>query len=153
MPQYTTNVTATTNATPGTEDTFIEISAAAASALRIKRVHISVNTASSDARVQANFKRVSAAGATGTAGTAVRKDAQMRTSSSTVTVKNGATAFTVGTLVDTPYAVNLNGRATYEWIPRNYMEEIVVVGANRFALGIICSVASVLVTADVEWED
>ena len=153
MPQYTTTVTATTNVTAGTEDAFVEISFAAASAGRIKRVHISTNTAASDARIQALMKRVSAAGATGAAGTAVRRDAQMRVSSSTVVVKNAAVAFTVGTLVDTPYVANLNGRATYEWIPRNYMEELVVVGANRFVVGLICSVVSVIVTVTVEWED
>jgi hypothetical protein len=153
MPQYTTTVTAASNASAGTEDAYVEISFAAASAGRIKRVHVSADTAASDARIKANLKRTSAAGATGTAGTAVRRDAQMRVSSSTVTVKNAAAAFTVGTLVDTPYVANLNGRSTYEWIPRNYMEELVVVGANRFVVGVVCSVASVSITVTVEWED
>lgn len=153
MPIYQAQVTATSNTAAGTEDTFVEISAAASSACRIRRVLVSVETASQDTRSVILFKRVSAAGATGVAYTATRADAQMRTSSATTTVKNGATAMTVGTLVDTPRRVNLNGRAIYEWVPRNAAEEIVVVGANRFALTITCSAVSIVHGVTVEWED
>lgn len=153
MPIYQAQVTATSNATAGTEDSFAEISFAAASAGRIRRVLVSVETASQDSRSIVLFKRTSAAGATGVAYTATKADAQMRANASAVTVKNGATAFTVGTLVDTPRRVNVNGRAIYEWVPRNAQEEIVVVGGNRFAVGIACSAASVTHGVTVEWEE
>mgnify|MGYP003339284494 CR=1 FL=1 len=109
--------------------------------------------ASLDAAGSADVGRAGAAGATGAAYTPTKADAQMRTPASTTNIKNGATAFTVGTLVDTPRRVNINGRAIYEWVPRNAQEEIVVVGGNRFALTITCSAASVIHGVTVEWEE
>jgi len=153
MPIYQAQVTGTSNSVAGTEDTFVEVSFAASSAGRIRRVLVSVETASQDTRSIVLFKRVSAAGATGAAYTPTKADAQMRTPASTTNIKNGATAFTVGTLVDTPRRVNINGRAIYEWVPRNAQEEIVVVGGNRFALTITCSAASVIHGVTVEWEE
>lgn len=153
MPIYQAQVTATSNAAAGTEDAFVEIAMLAASAGRIRRVLVSVETASQDTRSIVLFKRVSAAGATGVAYTATKADAQMRANVSTATVKNGATAFTVGTLVDTPRRVNINGRAIYEWVPRNAQEEIVVIGGNRFVVGIACSAVSVVHGVTVEWEE
>lgn len=153
MPIYEAQVSATSNASGGTEDTFVEISAAAGSALRIRRFAVSVETAAQDTRSIILAKRVSAAGATGTAYTATRKDAQQRATSATVNVKNGTTAFTVGTLVDTPMRFNLNGRGLYEWVARNAAEELIVVGGNRFALTITCSAASIIHGAMVTWED
>jgi hypothetical protein len=153
VPQYVTTVTATTNPTANTEDTFIEISLPAGNAGIIKRCHLSMQTPNSDARITANLRRVSAAGAGGTAGTANKKNSIMRNTGATATVKNGATAMTVGTAVDLPQQININGRASYDWIPRNYMEEIVVQGGQRFALGLLCSAVSQVVTVTVEWED
>jgi hypothetical protein len=122
MPNYTVTVNGTSNGVAGTEDGFIEILAAAGSALRVKRISISMQTAASDARITANIRRTSTAGATGTAYTPLRREPAMRASSASAVVKNGAAALTVGTLTDFIGAVNVNGRATYEWIPRNYME-------------------------------
>lgn len=153
MPQYTTTVTATSNAVAGTEDAFIEISFAAGSGGRIKRVHASVETAAQDTRSIISLKRTSAAGATGTAGTAVKKDGQVRASSATILVKNAAAAFTVGTIVDAPWVENVNGRSVMNWIPRNYQEEMIVQGANRFVVGVACSAGSIIHRVDVEWED
>lgn len=153
MPNYTTTVTATSNGVAGTEDGFIELLAAAGSAFRVKRVAISMQTPASDARITATFRRTSTAGATGTASTPLRREPAMRASSVAGVVKNGATALTIGTLTDLIDVKNVNGRATYEWIPRNYMEEIVVVGGSRFSLGISSNVASQVITATVEFED
>ena len=153
MPQYVTTVQATTNPAVNTEDTFIEISLPAGNAGIIKRVHLSMNTPNSDARLTANLRRVSAAGAGGIGGTANKKNSIFRNTGATASIKTGATAFSVGTAVDLPQQLNINGRASFDWIPRNYMEEIVVQGGQRFALGLLCSVASQVVTATVEWED
>lgn len=153
MPNYTATVTATTNGTANIEDGFVELLAAASSAFRVKRVSISMQTPASDARLTVTMRRTSAAGATGTAATFVRREPAMRATSVTGFVKNGTTAFTIGTLTDLIDVKNVNGRATYEWIPRNYMEEAVVVGGSRFSLGIACNVVSQIATVTVEFED
>ena len=153
MPIYETTVTATSNSVAGTEDQFVEIVMAASSAGRIRRVSVSAQTPSQDCTTTVKLRRNSAAGATGTGGTATKQDAQMRNTSATANVKNGVNNFTVGTNVDIPHIENFNGRTTWQWIPRNMQEEIITVGGNRFAVGIQCSSASVVHTVSVVWED
>jgi hypothetical protein len=153
MPNYTATVTAASNTVVATEDQYIELLAAAGSAFRVKRVSISMQTPASDARITATFRRTSTAGATGVAYTPLRREPAMRASSVTGAVKNAAASFTVGTLTDLIDVKNVNGRGTYEWIPRNYMEEIIVVGGSRFSLALACNVASQVITTTVEYED
>jgi hypothetical protein len=153
MPQYTTTVTATSNAVANTNDTFVEISCAAGSSARIKRIHVSPETPSQDTRTIVSLIRTSTAGATGVAGAAVRRDGTQRATSATVNVKNAVAAFTVGTVIDTPWVEAFNGRSVMSVIPRNYMEEIIIQGGNRLVLAIQCSSASIIHRVDIEWED
>jgi hypothetical protein len=153
MPNYTTTVTATTNAVAGTEDNFIELPAAASSEARLKRVSVSMQTPASDARLTVTPRRTSTAGAGSVAGVAVRRAPAMRGSSVAPVIKSGATAFAIGTVVDVLPSYNVNGRATYEWIPRNYMEEAVIPALQRIAIGVACNVASQVVTVTAEYED
>jgi hypothetical protein len=153
MPIYQAQVAAISNATANVEDTFIEVAFAAAAAGRIRRVLVSVETASQDCRSIVLFRRLSAAGAGGSAYTPTRADPQMRVPVSATNIKNAATAFSVGTAVDIPRRVNLNGRAIYEWVPRNSMEEIVAVGGNRFCVGIACSAVGIIHSVTCEWEE
>lgn len=156
MPQYTTLIQATTNATINIEDALLELLAAAASAIRIKRITASLNSASSDARLTVNVRRTSTAGAGGVAIAAaafVKRDSQMRATSVTGVAKTGATAFSVGTVTDTPHQDNFNGRGTFLWVPRNYMEEMIVIGGQRLVIGVQSSIASQVMNIAVEFED
>lgn len=153
MPLYEATVSATSNVANGTADAFIEILAAAGSALKIKRVKVAVTTPASDSRTLVALLRNSAAGATGTAGTAVKLDSTQRASSATVLVKNGTTAFTVGTTTNTFELDACNGRGRYEWIPANPREELTVEGGAYFVVSITSDTNSVVHRVSVVWED
>ena len=155
MPLYSMTVSATSNVTPATEDTFADVVAAAGSRCLIKRVRVSVETAAQDTRSIVRLLRKSAQGATGVAGLAVKADSGSRASSVTLTtaVKNGTTAMTAGTITDIIDGMNLNGRAIWEWIPRNAAEELYIAGAIIFGVNIACSAASVIHRVSVLWDD
>jgi len=151
MPEYTATVSATSNSSANTDDTFVEILAAAGSALKIKMVEVALGTAASDTVTTAKLLTNSAAGATGTAGTAAKVNSHMRASSATVVVKNGATAMSVGTTTTTHQIARLNGRATYRWVPPS--GPIIVTGAAYFAVALQNTGTSVVHAVTVLWED
>lgn len=153
MPLYSSTVSATSNATANTDDTFVEIAAAAGSQLRINRVRVSIATAASDTTGQVRLVRKSAAGSGGVAGTIVKIDSNTRASSASSTVKSGTTAFSAGTITDTVEAQQVNGRAIWEFIPRDDTEEIVVAGSGIFGVIIQNSSASIVHRVTVWWED
>ena len=117
MPMYSMSVSATSNTVVDTEDSFLNVIAAAGSRCLIKRVKISVQSPASDARSIIKLLRQSALGAGGAAGVVAKVDSGVRASSVTLaaSVKNGITNMAVGTLVDTIDVINMNGRAIHEW--------------------------------------
>lgn len=153
MAQYYTTVNATSNATANTEDTFIELLPPSAVALILKRIRVSFTGTPADNATRIRVKRVSAAGATGTGGTIVKKRPTSPAAVSTSTVKNGTTAFTVGTLVDTLLDASTNQRGIYEWVARDEDDYIVSNANQRVSVTISSSVLSIVHTVEAEWEE
>lgn len=153
MPKYSTNVSATSNSTPSTEDSFIELTAAASSQLKVQKFSMTMESAASDDIVSWRLVRKSAAGATGSAFTPVKKDGQTRASSATAKVKNGTSAFTTGTITDVCDQGSFNGRGGYEWIPRKADEEWICAGSGIIGLVISCSAASKVLRVNMDHED
>lgn len=155
MPLYTSHVSATSNVTGNTDDTLIELTAASGSGLRIKRVEVQQTTVASDDRILIKLLRNSTAGATGTVTGAgpVKVDSGSRASSATATIKNGTTAFSVGTTTDTILRAAANGRAPWIWQAASPSEEIFIAGGAFFAVVVQCDQASKVIQASVVWED
>ena len=155
MPEFKIGVNATSNATPDTEDAFIELLSANPSIVRVKRFRIACQTAAQDARLQWRLLRTTTAGATGTGGTVVKKKPGTRASGVTANVKNGTAAFTVGTVGDIFDQGSLNARAVYEWVPRGDEEVVEMTGdaTNRLVLAIKSSVASLVLDIFLEYKD
>jgi hypothetical protein len=153
MGQYICEVQATSNSTAGTEDEFVELKSGSGLTLLIKRVRVDIYTPSQDSVSTIRLLRNSAAGSTGVAYTPLKKRQGAPGSAATCNVKNTTSAFSVGTNVDNPDRVDVNGRAIWEWIPRG-SEEFIETGSNGyFAVGIKCSTASVVHDVTVEWEE
>lgn len=153
MGQFYTTVNATSNATANTEDTFIELFPPANVAAIVKRIRVSFTPTPADNTARIRMKRVSAAGATGTSGTIVKKRPSSAATVSTSTVKNGTTAFTVGTLVDLVLDTAVNTRGIYEWVPRDDSDYIVSGVNQRISLTLSVSAVSQVATAEMEWEE
>lgn len=154
MGQYLTIVSATTNSSGGTSDSFIDITPAASRIVKIIRISATVNTASDDSRYNLQVCRKSAQGAGSTAGTIIKKDPLMSASSASSTqVKNGTSAFAAGTIVDTIMSPNFNGRAGFEWVARDEEDMIVSNTAQIIGINIICDQASKVVNARLEWRE
>lgn len=153
MAQYYTTVNATSNATANTEDTFIELLPPSAVVLLLKRVRVSFTPVAADNTVRIRVKRVSAAGATGTGGTIAKKRPSAPAAVSTSTVKNGTTAFTVGTLVDTVLDSGVNTRGIFEWVSRDEDDYIVSNTNQRVSVTISCSAVSQVMTVEADWEE
>lgn len=153
MAQYYTTVNATSNATANTEDTFIELLPPSGVALILKRIRISLSGTPADNATRIRVKRVSAAGATGTGGTIAKKRPTAPAAVSTSTVKNGTTAFTVGTLVDTVLDASTNQRGIYEWVARDEDDYIVSNANQRVSVTIASSAVSIVHGVEAEWEE
>lgn len=151
MPKYRCTTEVTLNSTPDTDDTAIELLAASGSAVNILGVEVHPREAANDDRFMIKLVRQSAAGATGTGGTITKFDRAKRNSSVSVNVKNGASAFTVGTITDTVGQYAVNGRAYWR---REYKEgDMEVDAAQRFSVVLQCNAASKLARVTLEWED
>jgi hypothetical protein len=152
--QYHADVNATSNATLATEDTWIELFPPAGVAIRIKRIRVSVSTAASDTITRVRVQRASAAGATGTAFTPTkRQPSTTGASATTCNVKNGTTAFSVGTAVanSVQLDVNFNDRGVFEWVARDD-DDYIWSGVNeRIAILLRDSVASIIHGVEVDW--
>lgn len=154
MGQYVCTVSATTNSSGDTEDSFIDLTPASGRTIKIKRIRASVNTASDDSRYRIKVIRKSAPGAGSTTGTIVKKDPlNSPTASTTAQVKNGTSTFAAGTAVDTIYDANFNGRATWEWVARDDEDFIVSNTAQIVGINLLCSAASKVVHVTVEWRE
>ena len=153
MAFYTATVSATSNSSGGTDDTFVEILAAASSAIRIHRIEVGCGTAATDTQTLVKLSRATGAGATGTAYTPLKRDNTMRDSGSTVKVKNGTNAFTVGAGESILESNRVNTRGTYRWLPTVQGREIYVAAAAYFDVVINCPSNSIVHTVTVEWEE
>jgi len=154
MGQYVTLVSATTNSSGGTEDSFIDITPASGRIVKIVRISVTVNTASDDSRYNIKIIRKSAQGTGSVAGTIVKKDPLMSaTAASTTQVKNGTSAFAAGTAVDLVMSPNFNGRAGFDWVARDDQDMIVSNTAQIIGLNIICDQASKVVNCRLEWRE
>ena len=76
-----------------------------------------------------------------------------RAAASAITVKSGATAFATGTITDQFDRVNLNARAIWEWMARGDEEKIEVPAGGIFGINILVSVASIVITVTVWFEE
>ena len=160
MPEYSVNVSATSNVTLNTEDTFIELSV---NPLKIKYVRARIGnlttlaTGGLDNDWAIRLVRKTAGGATGTGGTAVRRKQSDRASGATVTVKNGTNAFSTATLGDIVDVSIKNGRETFEWVARDeidYIEVHPTLGSGgMFAVLITSGVASQVFEVSCSWEE
>jgi len=154
MAQYTLLVNATSNSTLNTEDTFIELFPPSAVSILLKRVRVSFPfTTVSDVPCEIRVTRASAAGATGTSGTIVERRPNGPASVTTVNVKNGTSAFSVGTVVDTVIRATVNTRGVFEWVARDE-RDVIESGANqRMAITCKINVASCVTDVECDWEE
>ena len=158
MPEYSVTVNATSNATPNTEDTFVELSV---NPIKVKRIRVRLGDGTGTAGVDNDYRvrvvRKTAAGVGGTAGTAVRMKQSDRSSGVTATVKNGTSTFSTATLGDIIDAAVKNGRETYEWIARDeidYIEVHPTLGSGgMFAILIQSPIASQKFQVSVFYEE
>lgn len=160
MPQFTTNVSATSNATANTADVFVELKAPAAITIKVKRVRIGYSDGTATIGVDNYFMAklyrwdTTTAG-TSTAFTPVLRNANLPISvlpaSGSCKVKNGTTALALGTtnvtIVD---QISINGRALYEWLARDDDDMIVVKPASCFAVVLQSAVVSQKFTVTVD---
>ncbi len=153
MPIYRSFVSATSNATANTEDAFIDVVAAAGSRLRIKRVVVTSATAAQDGVLTVRSLRKSASGAGGVAGTIQKVDSGSRATSASTTIKSGATAFAAGTITDELQSVTVNTRSLREWVAFAPEEEFYIAGAAIFGVNLLSTIASLVFTVNVIWDD
>lgn len=153
MSTYTIKVNATSNVAANTKDAFVDLDAPVGQAFKLTRVKLSVRTPASDARVIAQILRKSAVGAGGVAGTEVEKDPLGPPPLVVATIKSGATAVAVGTVVDTVDEFSMNGRAIYEWVPRTDAEKITSTSGEIIGINLEADVVSLLIDVTVEWEE
>jgi hypothetical protein len=131
MAQYTVTINATSHATLNTEDTWIEMFPPANVSILLKRIRASFpHTTASDVPARIRVTRSSAAGATGTSFTPVKRRPAAPASVTTVNVKNGTNAFTVGTVVDVVVDAAVNTRGIFEWVARDE-DDYISSGVNQ----------------------
>lgn len=154
MGQFTSLVNATSNSTINTEDTFIELLPPSAQSLLLKRIRVSFpHTTVADVPCEIRVTRNSAGGATGTSGTITKRRPSGPAAEATSTIKNGTTAFTVGTVVDTVLRATVNTRGVFEWVARDE-RDVIESGLNqRVAITIKVNVASQVIDVECDWEE
>jgi hypothetical protein len=158
LAQYRVTVNATSNATApsggGTEDTWIEMFPPANVAILLKRIRISFpHTAVSDVPARVRITRSSAAGATGTSYTPVKTRPAAPASVTTVNIKNGTTAFSVGTVVDVVLDSVVNTRGIFEWVARDETDFIVSGVNQRLNVLLRTNLASMVCNVECDYEE
>jgi hypothetical protein len=164
MVQYVVGCTATSNSSANTQDAWIELQAPSGMMIKIKRVRVGFGSGTQSAGVDNHFLlqfyRYTTSNSTvnAAAGSLFTQRSPGNAKASqltTVKVKNGTTAFTLGTgtvqLVD---QISINGRALYEWLARDDDDMIFTTGAAAaecFAIAITSNVASQVFTATIDW--
>lgn len=154
MAQYTVTVNATANGTPQTEETWIELLPPANVSILLKRVRVSfAHTTVSDVPARIRVTRSSAAGATGTAATFVKRRPAAPAAVTGGNVKNGTSAFTVGTVVDVLMDSAVNTRGIFEWVARDE-DDYMVSGVNqRINVLLRVNLASMVCNVECDFEE
>jgi|SRR5689334_6403911 len=154
MAQYTCTVNATSNSTLNTEDTWIEIFPPANVSVILKRIRVSMpHTTVSDVPARIRVTRSSAAGATGTSFTPVKRRPAAPASVSTVNIKNGTTAFSVGTVVDVVMDSAVNSRGIFEWVSRDENDHILSGVNQRLNILLRINLASFVTNVECDFEE
>ena len=152
MAQYRATVSATGNSSINTEDTWIEMFPPANVSILLKRIRISCNHGTAqDVPIRVRIVRTSAAGATGTAFTPIKLRPAAPASVTTCNVKNGTSAFTVGTAVDVVVDTVFNSRGIFEWVARDESDFIVSGVNQRIIVGLRGNLVSLLMSAECDW--
>ena len=154
MAQYTCTVNATANSTINTEDTWIEMFPPANVAILLKRIRVSFpHTTVSDVPARIRVTRASAAGATGTSFTPIKRRPAAPAAVSTVNVKNGTSAFSVGTVVDVVMDSSVNTRGIFEWVSRDE-DDYILSGVNqRLCILVRVNLASMVLNVECDFEE
>lgn len=148
MAQYTTNVSATSNVTLNTPDTFVELKGPAAVTFKVKRVRVGFSDGTATAGVDNYFmvkiyRWDTTTGGSATTFTPIPRNGNMGAAGTTAKVKTTTTALALGTtnvtIVD---QISVNGRALYEWLARDDDDMITVKPATCFGVVIQSGVAS-----------
>lgn len=154
MPYYSIFVRATTNSAANTEDTAIDIDAAANQVVKLVRLRIVCQTAALDNQFRGKICRKSASGSGGVAGTEVLLDPVNLAAQAATTIKTGTTAFGAGTITDTiDDAIQFNSRGTYEWVARDEDEKIKSAAGGIIGINIFNSAASIAFAMYAVWEE
>lgn len=161
MGTFIVTVSATSHATPNTEEMLMELRSAASTTVFIKRITVSCgDTTPADKLIEVKLTRNSTAG-TFTSGTNfIPVSTRINNPSSlavaglaTCIIKNGTNnSNTLGTVTDTPKRGSTNTRNFYEWIARDEYSKIEC-GVNAwFELTMKVSKTLMVVIAEIEFE-
>ena len=155
MPEYVLEVSAASNTVVNTEDTYVEIDGF----VKIKKVIVRLGAGTEAAGVDNNYRvRIltkTILGATGAAGTEnPRMHGDDRAAGIAALVKNGATAFSVGTVGRVLEQAVRNGRETYIWEPpEGYTTTRDLADGRAFAVIIQNPVVSITFQVTVVYEE
>jgi hypothetical protein len=156
MGEYKAIVAATSNATAGTDETWIEIFPPSNVAIELKRLRIgNLDIAVADQWIWVRIYRTTTAGATGVSFTPVKMRPQAPNSVCTCTVKNTTNAFTVGTIAAGGIMDRtvFNSRGIYDFTARD-ADDFRVSGINqRLAIVIAVNVVSHDLTVEATWAE
>lgn len=154
MPYYAVFVRATTNSTANTEDTFIDIDAAANQVVKLVRLRIVCQTPALDNQYRGAIKRKSASGSGGVAATEVPLDPNNIAAQAAATIKTGTTAFGAGTITDTiDDAIQFNSRGVFEWVARDEYEKIRSAAGGIIGINLFNSAVSIASAVYAVWEE
>lgn len=154
MGQYNVLVNATSNATLNTEETYIEILPPANVSVILTAVRLSFpHTTVQDVPAEIRILRTSTGGATGTSFTPTKTRVASPASVSTVVVKNGTSAFTVGTVVDQMRRITTNTRGILEWVARDEYDKIESGVNQRIIVTGKINVASLVFDCECSFEE
>jgi hypothetical protein len=157
MPQYTAWVNATSNSSAGTQDLFIEVKAASANCINMKRIRVALGSGAETVGQDGNFLIQLYRYNTTTAGTTasftpVPRDGNRAAAGSTCKTKSGTTACVIGTTSVTQLEqIVVNGRAIFEWLARDDEDMWVTLAGDLFCIAVTCSVASQKFSVSCDW--
>ena len=152
--QYIANIQATA-AGAGTRNSFIGLEIPSGLSVEIVRVRVSCRTAAAVDQCRVQFLRCSTVGATPTTATPIKKNPVNAASSVTnCNVKNGATAWATGSVVDILFDESFILRSILEWSAIDDDDKIIVDNSANFQVAIENqTTASLLMCVTLEWKE
>lgn len=154
MARYFANVTATSLSVAGGEN-WVEI--LTASQIFIDRVLIyhtdGTQAALSERTMRITFAETSTTGNAGIASTPTAYNANAPPSTCTVMIKDGSTAFRLGTQTTTFDTTSCYRYHNFEFLAKDYNDMISVTAGQRFTVQIDTSVSGVALTVRVSWRE